>query len=67
VVSVVVGSVGLMFVRFVVTQSFADTFPGSSDDIATWLPEMFWPVWAAALALAAYAYRLRRLPACIAG
>ena len=63
-VSVVVGSAGLMFVRFVATGSFADTFPGGSDDIAVWLPELFWPVWAAALALAAYAYRLRRTPVC---
>ena len=63
-VSVVVGSAGLMFVRFVFTGSFGETFPGTQDDVATWLPEMFWPVWAVALAAAAYAYWLRRRTTC---
>ena len=63
-VSVVVGSAGLMFVRFVFDGSFGETFPGTQADIATWLPEMFWPVWAVALAAAAYAYWLRRRTTC---
>lgn len=64
VVSVVVASAGVMFVRFGVTGAFGDTFPGENDDIAAWLPEMFWPLWAAALAGAAYAYWLRRRGTC---
>lgn len=60
IVSVAVTSAGLMFVRFGVTGSFGDTFPGENDDVAAWLPEMFWPVWGIALAAATYAYWLRR-------
>jgi hypothetical protein len=36
VVSVIVASAGLMFVRFGVTGEFGDTFPGENDDVAAW-------------------------------
>lgn len=64
IVSAVLASAGLMFVRFGVTGRFADNFPGANDDIAAWLPEMFWPLWAAALVAATYAYWLRRRATC---
>jgi len=64
VVSVTVASAGLMFLRFGVTGGFGDTFPGENDDVAAWLPEMFWPLWGAALAAATYAYWLRRRGRC---
>jgi hypothetical protein len=60
VASVVVTSAGLMFVRFGITGRFAESFPGETSDVAAWLPEMFWPLWGAALAAATYAYWLRR-------
>lgn len=60
IVSVAVASAGLMFVRFGVTGGIGDTFPGENTDVAAWLPEMFWPLWGAALAAATYAYWLRR-------
>ncbi len=64
IVSVTVASAGLMFVRFGLTGELSDTFPGENDDIAAWLPEMFWPLWGAALAAATYAYWLRRRGRC---
>ncbi len=64
IVSVVVASAGLMFVRFGVTGEFGGNFPGENDDVAAWLPEMFWPLWGAALAAATYAYWLRRRGGC---
>ena len=64
VVSVVLASAGLMFVRFAITGTLAANFPGENDDIAAWLPELFWPLWAAALAAATYAYWLRRRGRC---
>jgi hypothetical protein len=64
IVSVVVTSAGMMFVRFGVTGRFAAMFPGGNSDVAAWLPEMFWPLWGAALAAAAYAYWLRRRGEC---
>jgi hypothetical protein len=64
IVSIVLASAGLMFVRLAVTGELGENLPGTSDDIAGWLPEMFWPLWAAALAAAAYAYWLRRRGRC---
>ncbi|MEQ4205563.1 NYN domain-containing protein [Actinopolymorpha sp. B17G11] len=64
IVSVVVASAGVMFVRFAVTGRFAAMFPGGDSDVAGWLPEMFWPLWGAALAAAAFAYWLRRRGDC---
>jgi hypothetical protein len=60
IVSVVVTSAGLMFVRLGITGRFAENLPGGTSDVAAWLPEMFWPLWGAALAAATYAYWLRR-------
>lgn len=65
-VSVVVASAGLMFVRFWALGEIGESFPGVEADVAGWLPEMFWPLWGAALAAAAYAYRLRRRGTCTA-
>jgi hypothetical protein len=65
-VSVVVTSAGAMFVRFGVTGRLGAMFPGGNSDVAAWLPEMFWPLWGAALAAAAYAYWLRRRGECAA-
>ncbi|CAN5231729.1 hypothetical protein BH20ACT22_BH20ACT22_02080 [soil metagenome] len=64
VISVSVASAGLMFVRFGVTGQFGANFPGENRDVAAWLPEMFWPLWGAALAAATYAYWLRRRGRC---
>lgn len=64
VVSVVVTSAGLMFIRLAISGELAESFPGESSDIAAWLPEMFWPLWGAALAAATYAYWLRRRGPC---
>jgi len=64
VISVSVASAGLMFVRFGLTGQFGANFPGENHDVAAWLPEMFWPVWGAALAAATYAYWLRRRGRC---
>ncbi|MFD1718212.1 hypothetical protein [Georgenia deserti] len=60
VVAVAVTSAGLMFVRVAVTGRLADYFPVGVEDIAGWLPEMFWPVWGVALGAATLAYVLRR-------
>ena len=59
-VAAAVTSAGLMFVRFKAADRFGEYFPGTEDDVAAWLPEMFWPVWGVALAAATYAYVLRR-------
>ncbi|PPK94239.1 hypothetical protein CLV92_108141 [Kineococcus xinjiangensis] len=63
-VSGVVASAGLMFVRVTAAGEFAAQFPGDGGNVAAWLPELFWPLWAVALAVAAYAYWLRRRTAC---
>jgi hypothetical protein len=65
-VALAVASAGLMFVRFAVTGGIAESFPGEDSDVAAWLPELFWPLWAVALAGAAYAYWLRRRGPCTA-
>ena len=67
IVSVVVTSAGLMFVRLGITGRFAENLPGGTSDVAAWLPEMFWPLWGAALAAATYAYWLRRRAGAPAG
>lgn len=59
-VSVAVTSAGLMFVRLTLFSGLGDAFPVGMADVAGWLPEMFWPVWGAALGLSTYAYWLRR-------
>ena len=53
-----------MFLRFWIDGSLGDAVPGGDTNVAAWLPEMFWPVWGAALALATYAYAVRRRERC---
>lgn len=61
-VSVLVMMAGLFFVRAVLGQSGLTGAPtGADQQVAAWLPEMFWPLWSVALAGAALAYRERRL------
>ncbi len=63
VVSVLVMSAGLMFVRLGVTGGL-EVLPGKTTDVAAWLPELFWPLWSAGLALATWTYWLRRRAVC---
>ncbi len=65
VVSFIVMSAGLMFIRLRLTGGIADAFPGEITDVAAWLPEMFWPAWSLFLTAAAYAYWLRRRGRCV--
>lgn len=60
IVAAAVASAGLMFWRFHLAGEFGTYFPGTEADVAAWLPELFWPLWGAALAAATYAYVLRR-------
>jgi hypothetical protein len=60
-VSVLVMVAGLFFVRAVLTDSGLVGAPSGADQqLAAWLPEMFWPIWSLALAGAALCYRERR-------
>ena len=63
-VSVVVASAGTMFARMALTGQLENSFPGSAADLFAWLPELFWPLWGAALAAGAIAYWLRRRSVC---
>ncbi|OIJ24040.1 hypothetical protein [Nocardioides luteus] len=54
-----VTSAGLSFWRMVVTGDLW-MVPGATSDWAAWAPEMLWPVWGAALAVACLAYLGRR-------
>ncbi|GAA4429880.1 hypothetical protein GCM10023169_32660 [Georgenia halophila] len=60
-VAAAVTSAGLMFVRVAIDGRLADFFPVGMDDVAGWLPEMFWPLWGVALGAATLAYVLRRI------
>lgn len=61
-VSVLVLVAGLFFVRAVITGAGIVGAPtGADQQLGAWLPEMFWPLWALALAGAALAYRERRM------
>jgi hypothetical protein len=64
IVSVVVTSAGVMFVRMGLAGRFAVDVPGGHSNVAAWLPQMFGPLWGVALAAATYAYWLRRRGAC---
>lgn len=68
VVSVAVTSAGLMFLRMLLLAPADTNLPVtlSTEDLAGWLPEMFWPLWGVALAAATYAYWLRRRGECAA-
>lgn len=65
-VSVLVTSAGVMFIRMLLSSAPDTNLPVRLvwADAAGWLPEMFWPLWGAALAASAYAYWLRRRRAC---
>ncbi|ASR34517.1 hypothetical protein BAY61_05390 [Prauserella marina] len=58
-VAMPITSAGLMYVRKKIRGE--DMGPaGASDQLGAWLPEMLWPLWGAALAVAAIAYLVRR-------
>lgn len=58
-VAVPVAAAGLMYLRKMIAGVQIGP-PGAESELGAWLPEMFWPLWAAALAVAALAYLLRR-------
>ena len=55
----VVFSAGLAFWRLVLVGKVNET-PGDVADWAAWVPELFWPLWGVALAVAGLAYAARR-------
>ncbi|MFB4290414.1 hypothetical protein ACBI99_22410 [Nonomuraea sp. ATR24] len=59
IVAVPITSAGLMYVRKKLTGEQAGP-PGAVDELGAWLPEMLWPLWGAALAVAGLAYLARR-------
>jgi hypothetical protein len=59
VVAGAVTSAGLSFWRLVLTGELGRV-PGAPSDWAAWAPELFWPVWGPALAVACLAYLGRR-------
>ena len=58
-VAAIVSSAGLSFWSALLGGHLADV-PGAEEDWAAWAPELLWPVWGVALAVAALAYRSRR-------
>lgn len=58
-VATIVTSAGLAF-DAAVLGGHLEELPGAEQDWAAWAPELLWPVWGAALAVAALAYRSRR-------
>lgn len=63
-VSVLVATAGLMFVRLVITGTLGDLFTFADGQWAAVGPELLWPAWGAALAAATLAYHLRRRRPC---
>ncbi|MFF4416078.1 hypothetical protein ACFYY8_26420 [Streptosporangium sp. NPDC001559] len=59
VASLPVTSAGLMYVRKKLTGEQVGP-AGANNELGAWLPEMLWPLWGAALAVAALAYLSRR-------
>jgi hypothetical protein len=61
-VSAVLASAGLMFVRLALTGALSTTFADLADEVEVWLwvPEMLWLAWGAALATATRLYQVRR-------
>ncbi|MCU0484124.1 MAG: hypothetical protein MUC54_07650 [Chloroflexi bacterium] len=62
-VALLVTSAGLMFIRLLATGRLYDVFSPLQGIEGSWAaiaPELLWPAWGAALAIAAYAYRRRR-------
>jgi hypothetical protein len=65
VVSVLVTSAGVMFIRLELTGALSDTFAfGRELSWAALAPELLWPVWGVALAAATLAYYYRRRGRC---
>jgi hypothetical protein len=58
-VSLPITSAGLMYVRKKLSGEQVGP-AGAGDELGAWLPEMLWPLWGAALAVAALAYLNRR-------
>ncbi|GAA4927809.1 hypothetical protein HD597_004539 [Nonomuraea thailandensis] len=58
-VALPITSAGLMYVRKKLTGERIGP-PGAGEELGAWLPEMLWPLWGAALAVAALAYLARR-------
>ncbi|GAA4507396.1 MULTISPECIES: hypothetical protein [Nonomuraea] len=58
-VSLPITSAGLMYVRKKLGGERLGP-AGAGDELGAWLPEMLWPLWGAALAVAALAYLSRR-------
>ncbi|MEU6717036.1 hypothetical protein ABZ897_36710 [Nonomuraea sp. NPDC046802] len=58
-VSLPITSAGLMYVRKKLSGEQVGP-AGAADELGAWLPEMLWPLWGAALAVAALAYLSRR-------
>ena len=58
-VAVPIAAAGLMYIRKMIAGVQIGP-PGAESELGAWLPEMLWPLWAAALAVAALAYLLRR-------
>jgi hypothetical protein len=54
-----VTSASLSFWRLVLAGELSDV-PGATSDWAAWAPELLWPVWGVALAVAVLAYLGRR-------
>lgn len=64
-VSVLVTTAGIMFVRLTVTGAFSETFSFvGEEDWAALAPELLWPIWGAALSAATLAYYYRRRGRC---
>lgn len=64
-VSVLVTTAGIMFVRLTVTGMFSETFSFVGEgDWAALAPELLWPIWGTALGAATLAYYYRRRGRC---
>jgi hypothetical protein len=64
-VSILVASAGLMFIRLVLMGSLTETFVFAEEiGWAALAPELLWPLWGAALAMATLAYYYRRRGRC---
>jgi hypothetical protein len=65
-VSVLVTSAGLMFLRLTLLRTMGELFPAiGPENWAALAPELLWPLWGAALAAATLAYSYRRRGPCL--
>jgi hypothetical protein len=66
VVSILVTTAGLMFVRLTLRGALGETFAFiDKEDWAAVAPELLWPLWGGALAAATLAYYCRRRGTCV--